>query len=299
MYDSFIFYGSFHEACRDLSAEQYGKIMFVLNEYALNGEIPTSFEDPIIKMAFTFMKPQIDANNARKEAGTKGGRPTNRKPVVIENTENEKPMVIENDKNRKPVVIENTENEKPNVNVNDNVNVNVNDIAAEPAAVPAKNKPSSKPKTEKPSLREREPENDMERIEKAYLTQWDTLYTSGVLKTPEPPSGMWTECRAHIKQHLNNGVTVDQIIKAIDTARQDDWVMRGGYLLKTILSSGVFNRLVNGKPDKHETINGKPLLQNDIDAMHNMGEFMAQNERNMQRFSVYAPVGEVNDENIW
>lgn len=296
MSESFIFYSSFHEACKDLSAEQYGRIMFVLNEYALNGVIPDSFDDPIVKMAFTFMRPQIDANAARKEAAAKGGRPKTTKPMDTENHEKSKPMVLENSENQKPMDTENSEKSKPNVNVNvndnDNSNVNEKEIAAETAAS------TTKPK--KLPLREREPDNDMERVEKVYLQQWDTLHKSGVLKTPEPPSGMWTECRAHIKQHIANGVTVDQIISAINAAKTDDWVMRGGYLLKTILSSGVFNRLVNGQQDSKIVI-GKPLLQNDIDAINNMDAFMAQNEKNMKKFGIgtYSERVEINDGNIW
>lgn len=287
MYDSYVFYGSFHEACEDLTDAQYGKIMRTLNDYALNGIVPEHFDDPLVKMAFTFMKPQIDANNARKEAGNKGGRPSNKKPVVSENTENSK-----------PVVSENSTFEKPNVNVNANVNVNVNanaDIAAE-AAKPAEPAQVPKPQKKLP-LREREPDNELEAVEKAYLQQWDELYKAEVVQTPEPPSGMWTECRAHIKQHLKNGVTVDQMIKAVQKAASDSWVLRGGFLLKTILSSGVFNRLVNGYETPPEKINGNYILENDRELMQNADKFFAQNEKTKARFMAeYAPERQVPNE---
>ena len=129
MQDSFIMYGSFHEALKDLTLEQYGKIMYAINEYALNDiEIELS---TIEKMAFTLIKPQIDANKKRYNDGKKGGRPNNTKITTVENEEKEKPVVIENEEKEKPVVFNFSENKKPNnnvnVNVNDNSNVNENE----------------------------------------------------------------------------------------------------------------------------------------------------------------------------
>lgn len=116
MADSFVVYRSFHEALKELSREQYGNVMFAINEYALNGDLPedlTSIEKAIFLMA----KPQLDANKQRRENGSMGGRPKK---------EIEKPMVSEIENQEKPMVIENAETEKPNVNVNENVNENVN-----------------------------------------------------------------------------------------------------------------------------------------------------------------------------
>ena len=118
MTESFVFYRSFHEALKDLPPDQYGRLMFALNEYALNGEEPEL--SGVDKSLFTLIKPQIDANNRRKGCGSLGGRPK----------KNEKPMVIENEtigfengnhrfSNEKP-------NENVNVNANDNANLNAN-----------------------------------------------------------------------------------------------------------------------------------------------------------------------------
>lgn len=300
MYESYVFYGSFHEACKDLEPSQYGEIMYVLNEYALNGAVPETFKDPIVKMAFTFMKPQIDANNQRKDNGkygAMGGRPkTHHTKKENPNTENDNPMGFENEEKENPMGYENSENQNPNANAN--VNANANDIAAE-AAKPAEPDPVPKPK--KPPLREREPDNDIETVEKAYLKNWDALYQQQILNTPEPPSGMWTECRAHIKQHLKNGITTDQMIAAIDKAAQDSWVLRGGYLLKTILSSGVFNRLVNGYEAPPEKVNGSYVLENDRKMMQNQAAVFQQNEKNKQKFMAeYAQERmEPNENLIW
>ena len=115
--ESFVMYRSFHEALKELTREQYGNVMYAINEYALNGIEPEELTG-IEKAIFLMAKPQLDANSKRRENGAQGGRPRK---------ETEKPMVIENENQEKPMVIENDETEKPNVN--DNVNVNVNDNA--------------------------------------------------------------------------------------------------------------------------------------------------------------------------
>jgi hypothetical protein len=69
---SFVIYRSVHEALSPLSDEMYGKIMRAIGEYALNGTLP-DLQDPAAIMAFTFVKPLIDSNNAKKTSGKKGG----------------------------------------------------------------------------------------------------------------------------------------------------------------------------------------------------------------------------------
>lgn len=125
MSDSFISYRSFHEALKDLSIEQYGKIMYAINEYALNqNEVNLS---GIEKMVFTLIKPQLDANLRRQEHGNMGGRPKknpdeNKKPFVSESAETKKPMVIFSDEDKKP-----NDNDNENENLNSNSNANEND----------------------------------------------------------------------------------------------------------------------------------------------------------------------------
>lgn len=122
MNESFVMYRSFHEALSQLSREQYGNVMFAINEYALNGtEIELS---GIEKAIFLMAKPQLDANEKRKTNGLKGGRP--QKTIGLEKGTEKKPMVIENEEKEKPMVLQNVQNEKPNVNVNVNDNANVN-----------------------------------------------------------------------------------------------------------------------------------------------------------------------------
>ena len=119
MKDSVVFYKSFYDGIKCLPPEEQIKAYNMVFEYAFNGTEPA--EQSLANVAFTLIKPQIDANVRRMENGKKGGRPKK----ILETQENEKPMVSENEKPKKPMVSENTETEKPNVNVNDNVNVNI------------------------------------------------------------------------------------------------------------------------------------------------------------------------------
>lgn len=69
--EAFLFYRSFYEATKNLPAELYKEIMMAIMEYALNGEeVDLS---PMAECAFLLVKPQIDANNRKRENGRKGG----------------------------------------------------------------------------------------------------------------------------------------------------------------------------------------------------------------------------------
>lgn len=114
MRDSFIFYRSFYEACRELDAEEFKTTICALSEYALNSKEPQI--KGAAKALFTIMKPIIDANNKRYENGKKGGRPkTKQEPNNNQGVTNVEP------------------------NVNDNVNVNVNNKRARARETKKKN----------------------------------------------------------------------------------------------------------------------------------------------------------------
>lgn len=72
MSEGFIFYKSFADALENLPAEQYKTVVSAICKYALNGEEPSEL-DPICLTVFTLVKPQLDANAKRREAGRKGG----------------------------------------------------------------------------------------------------------------------------------------------------------------------------------------------------------------------------------
>ena len=99
------------------------------------------------------------------------------------------------------------------------------------------------PKPKKPPLRDREPENDLERVEKAYLQNWDTLYSEGRVTTLEPVVN-WNQTRALLKRHFVK-LKPDQIIRALHNGMTDSFVMSGGYSLGVMLAASVLNRLIN------------------------------------------------------
>lgn len=116
MKDGFIFYKSFFEAINELDNNTQLEVYQAITNYALNDELPNL--NGVAKAIFSLIKPQIDANNKRYEDGCKGGRPKNKKPVVLENNKNKKPVVLKKGTFSKP---KEKEKEKENDNVNENV----------------------------------------------------------------------------------------------------------------------------------------------------------------------------------
>jgi hypothetical protein len=94
-------------------------------------------------------------------------------------------------------------------------------------------------------LIDREPKNELEEVEKAYLLQYKVLFEKGILVTQEPVIN-WTAARKQTNDMLSK-FGKELVLKAIDKAAKDNWCVKGGYSLTTILSSGVFSRLINGK----------------------------------------------------
>lgn len=111
MQESFVFYRSFFEALKDMDKESQADCLMAIADYALNDVEPKL--TPAVRMFFTLVKPQIDANKRRMENGTKGGRP--RKPKQNLEITEEKPK-----QNLDETKIE------PNVNYNLNNNLNIN-----------------------------------------------------------------------------------------------------------------------------------------------------------------------------
>lgn len=142
MAESFVLYRSFHEALKDLPPEQYGRVMYAINEYALNGTEPELAGCE--KAFFMLMKPQIDANTKRRENGRlgaeygrRGGRPQDRNPIGVTNCKKENPIGVIENENKNPIGVTNCEKENPkqtpnvnaNANENDNGNANANENA--------------------------------------------------------------------------------------------------------------------------------------------------------------------------
>lgn len=102
-----------------------------------------------------------------------------------------------------------------------------------------------KPKKTRTKLIDREPKNELEEIEKAYLLKYKSLFEKGILATEEPVIN-WTIARKQTNDMLSK-FGKELLFKAIDKAAADTWCVKGGYCLTTIMSAGVFSRLINGK----------------------------------------------------
>jgi len=97
-------------------------------------------------------------------------------------------------------------------------------------------------KKKKPLL-EREPANDLEKIEKVYLINYQRLYESGVVRFEKPVIN-WTQARKLEKDCIAK-YGVEELKKAVKRALDNKFVISGGYNLCTILSAGVLSQLIN------------------------------------------------------
>lgn len=134
MYDSMIFYRSFFEAIAGLDVNTKAEVYDAIFDYGLNG-VERDLSS-ISKAIFTLVKPQIDANNKRKENGringTKGaeyGKLGGRPKKNVETETDKKPLETPTkpiDDEIKPSNVNANANVNANVNVNDNANDNAN-----------------------------------------------------------------------------------------------------------------------------------------------------------------------------
>ena len=66
MKESFVLYTSQYEAVADLSVQQKGELFDALFQYVRTGDTP-KFTDPAIRIAFNFMRIQIDRDSNKYE----------------------------------------------------------------------------------------------------------------------------------------------------------------------------------------------------------------------------------------
>lgn len=177
--------------------------------------------------------------------------------VIIENpAENEKSLFTDFQKTGKQKTEKlNSENQTlQNTNNNKILNVqNTDDIYS------AKPKPK-KAKSEKIPLINREPKNDIEQVEKAYLINYDSLYKSGIIKTPIPVNS-WDKSRK-LTRGVIDSYGLETVLKAIKLSRNNDFCLKTGYNLSVILSAGVLSQLINGREEKKVSMKN-PLAEFD------------------------------------
>ena len=108
----------------------------------------------------------------------------------------------------------------------------------------AERKPEKEPAAEKKKpLAEREPVNDIERVEKEYLRNYSQLHGLGIIRM-EKPIINWTASRKMTKDAIRKyGVGV--VLEAVRKSMNSRFCINKGYTLTTILSAGVLAGLVN------------------------------------------------------
>ena len=117
--NSFVFYRSFYDVVNLIPDEAMRcRAYTAICEYAFNGVEPAEDEDVLVRMVFTQAKPQIDANNKRRENGKMGGAPRKKNAEPKENHKGAK---------AEPMVNQTVTEVEPNVNANENANVNENE----------------------------------------------------------------------------------------------------------------------------------------------------------------------------
>ena len=118
--NSFVFYRSFAEAIVKLDPEECKACLIALCSYALDGEENTS--TPTAEMFLTLVKPQIDANEQRREAGRRGGKATQKQGEA--SAKQTKANAKQSEANTKQTKA-NAKQSEANANANVNVNANV------------------------------------------------------------------------------------------------------------------------------------------------------------------------------
>ena len=122
---SFVFYRSFADALEKMEPEECKACLMSLCSYALDGE--ERADTPISGMFLSLVKPQIDANTKRREAGRRGGKANG------STAEANGSKAKQNEAN--PKQSEANANANVNANVNANANANVKDNPPTPFTV--------------------------------------------------------------------------------------------------------------------------------------------------------------------
>jgi hypothetical protein len=88
---------------------------------------------------------------------------------------------------------------------------------------------------------DREPKNDLERVNKKWLENYIAIFGSPPIK----PS--W-KISSHLISRALKQVGPEKVLNALDAAKTDKFCLETGYILKTIMSGNVLSRLINARP---------------------------------------------------
>ena len=128
MKESFVFYHEWAEAIKDLPDKERLEIYEAIIEYAETGKTPEL--SGTAKVAFGFIKPQLDRNAGKYEAKVERmakarSKINNQTNISQKSDSNQSNNRLKSDRNQTDIRSDNV-NDNVNVNVNDNVNDNVN-----------------------------------------------------------------------------------------------------------------------------------------------------------------------------
>lgn len=112
----------------------------------------------------------------------------------------------------------------------------------EPLVVESIEEQIEQPKEEKP-VEKREPRNEIEKVESAYLTNYKEMFEKGVLKC-EKPIINWGQTRKLTRTRLDE-LGLDKVLMLIERSKHNDFCVSRGYSLSTILSAGIVTQLLN------------------------------------------------------
>ena len=131
--------------------------------------------------------------------------------------------------------------------------IKVTGLGETPIEKPKAKKTSKEKKVteKKKPLLEREPENELEEVEKVYLTEYKKLHEKGIVES-EKPIVNWVQARK-LENNLLKTYGKGTLIKAIKKAVDSEFVVSKGYCLTMILSVGVLSGLINGKETKKKS----------------------------------------------
>ena len=89
----------------------------------------------------------------------------------------------------------------------------------------------------------RVPKNDIEQVEKVYLTNYNALYQQGLLKMDKPVIN-WLQSRKMTKDCISK-YGLETILKAVTKSKDNKFLISKGYVLTMILSAGMLSQLIN------------------------------------------------------
>jgi hypothetical protein len=112
--------------------------------------------------------------------------------------------------------------------------------------------------TKKIGLLEREPKNDLERVNKTWLENYITIFGN------QPINPRWDLSSPLVSKALKQA-GIEKVLGALEAARNDKFCLDSGYILKVIMSGNVLSRLINvrtggtGPPSSQISVDKKSL----------------------------------------